>query len=152
MMTLEYLCLVSQENCTQKCDKQIHAHLQNVIYQAYTHLHCEEIHIHLVNQGTTAKVQYRYLYCFNTSGVVQHDGQRFKIHSFCGLQILYLWKILYKKFLKLLTCHFLSIKLDKLYFKLVQQEAVCLYSSRWMLVHDIPSVFEDMKGGVSIPY
>ena len=51
-----------------------------------------------------------------------------------------------------LTCHFKSIKLDKLFFKPVRQEEVCLYSSRWMLVLDIPSVFEDMQGGVSIPY
>ena len=47
---------------------------------------------------------------------------------------------------------FLSIKLNNLFFKPVQQEAVCLYSSQWMLVLDIPSVFEDMQGGVSIPY
>ena len=40
----------------------------------------------------------------------------------------------------------------KIFFKPVQQEAVCLYSSRWMLVLDIPSTLEDMQGGVSIPY
>ena len=81
----------------------MHAHLHAVKIKL---IHCEETHIHLVNQGTTAKVQYR---CFNTSGVVRHDGQQFKIHSICGLQILYLWKIRYKKFLKLLTCHFFKV-------------------------------------------
>ena len=117
------------------------------IYRVYIIklVHCEETHIHLANQGTTAMVHYRYLNCFNTSGVV--NGSRSTPFVVCKSFTFGKYDI--RSSLNSSPVIFFS---NSTSFKPVQQEAVCLYSSRWMLVLDIPSVFEDMKGGVSIPY